>query len=79
MNLEAQFQLHLYKQQCGEMDRDQLIEVCRMLFDQNYALQQGIKTIPDMLGAMLSDGTTETFTGSPDELDEWNALLSIIG
>lgn len=77
MNLEAQFEVSKRKQLITEMNRDQLLQACTNLIDENYALRSGMRMLPDLLGGMM-DGTIETFSGSPDELDEWNALLSII-
>lgn len=77
MNLEAQFEVQRRKQLITEMNRDQLAEFCTIMIDENYALKSGMRMLPDLLGGMI-DGTAEAFTGSPDELERWNALLSII-
>lgn len=77
MNLEATFEPYRRKQLIADLNRDQLLEVCGNLIDENYALKSSMRMLPDLLGGMI-DGTAEAFTGSPDELDEWNALLSII-
>ena len=77
MSLEAQFEVQRRKAMIADMHRDQLAEFCTIMIDENYALKSGMRMLPELLGGMI-DGTTETFTGSPDELERWNALLSII-
>jgi hypothetical protein len=79
VNLESTFEPFKRKQMIADMNRDQLLEVCTMLIDENHALKSGMKMIPDLLQGMLEHGSTEAFSGGADELDEWNALLSIIG
>jgi hypothetical protein len=78
MSLESQFEVQRRKAMITDMNRDQLAEFCTIMIDENYALKSGMKMLPDLLGGMI-DGTAEAFTGNSDELDEWNALLSIIG
>jgi hypothetical protein len=78
MSLEAQFEVRRRKAMITDMSRDQLAEFCTIMIDENYALKSGMRMLPELLGGMI-DGTAETFTGSPDELEQWNALLSIIG
>jgi hypothetical protein len=78
MNLEAQFEVQRRKAMIGDMTRDQLAEFCTIMIDENYALKSGMRMLPELLGGMI-DGTTEATIGDPDELDEWNALLSSIG
>jgi hypothetical protein len=76
-NLEAQFEVHRRKAMLDGMNRDELRQMCEIMIDENYALKAGMQILPDLLGGMI-DGTSETFSGSPDELDGWRALLSII-
>jgi hypothetical protein len=78
MNLESQFEPHRRKAMLDGMSREELRQMCETMIDENYALKAGMQTLPDLLGGMI-DGTSETFSGSPDELDGWHALLSIIG
>jgi hypothetical protein len=77
MNLETTFEPFKRKQMIADMNRDQLLEVCTMLIDENHALKSGMKMIPDLLQGMLEHGTTEAFSGGADELDEWVTLLSL--
>lgn len=77
MSLEAQFEVQRRKAMITDMNRDQLAEFCTIMIDENYALKAGMQMLPDLLGGII-DGTSETFSGSPDELDGWRALLSII-
>lgn len=79
MNLEAQFEVRKRKALIAEMSRDQLLEVCTILIDENYALKSGMRMLPELLGGLIDGTDTEAFSGGSDELDEWRALLSDLG